>query len=149
MIGETNSYDGNGLYRYITKPITLEAGFDAGDLRVYYTAYRPLNTNVFVYYKILSREDKQPFSDSDWQLMTTISGSSTYSKDKEDFIEFVAAPGINGVADNSVFYTSKENDKVYNKFYQFAIKIVITSTDKTIVPFLKDMRGIALLPIGV
>nr|QMP83619.1 MAG: hypothetical protein [Caudoviricetes sp.] len=148
IAGETNAYGGNSVYRYITKPVTLEAGFDAGDLRVYYTAYRPLNTNIYVYYKILSRNDTQAFSDSDWQLMTTIKGATAYSKDRENFFEFVAAPGVNGIADNKLTYISKENDKIYNDFYQFSIKIVASSPDPTFVPFFKDVRGIALVPIG-
>jgi hypothetical protein len=146
--GETNPYGGNGLYRYITKPVTLEAGFDAGDLRVYFTAYRPLNTNIHAYYKILNRNDTQAFDDSDWQLMTIISGKDTYSKDRQDFYEFVAAPGINNIADNRVVYTSKVTEQQFTSFYQFAIKIVATSPDPTFIPFIKDMRGIALIPIG-
>jgi hypothetical protein len=146
--GETNPYGGNGLYRYITKPVTLEAGFDAGDLRVYFTAYRPLNTNIHVYYKILNRNDTQAFDDSDWQLMTIISGKDTYSKDRQDFYEYVAAPGINNIADNRLVYTSKVTEQQFTNFYQFAIKIVATSPDPTFIPFVKDMRGIALIPIG-
>jgi uncharacterized protein YbcV (DUF1398 family) len=146
--GETNPYGGNGLYRYITKPVTLEAGFDAGDLRVYFTAYRPLNTNIHAYYKILNRNDTQAFDDSDWQLMTIISGKDTYSKDRQDFYEFVAAPGINNIADDRVVYTSKVTEQQFTSFYQFAIKLVATSPDPTFIPFVKDIRGIALVPIG-
>ena len=145
--GETNAYGGNGRYRYIAKPVTLDVGFDAGDLRVYYTAYRPLNTNIYVYYKVLNRNDTQAFSDSDWQLMTTISGATTYSKNVQDFYEYVAAPGLNGIADNKLSYISKVDQNNYTSFYQFAIKIVASSTDPTFVPFLKDMRAIALLPL--
>jgi hypothetical protein len=146
--GETSAYGGNALYRYITKPVVLEAGFDAGDLRVYYTAYRPLNTNIYVYYKILNRNDTQPFNDSDWQLMTTIQGSTAYSKDRQEFFEFVAAPGLNNIASNKVVYTSKVSEQEYTTFYKFAIKIVASSPDPTFVPFIKDMRGIALIQIG-
>ena len=146
--GETNRFGGNGLYRYITKPVTLDAGFDAGDLRVYYTAYRPVNTNIYVYYKILNRNDTQTFAESDWQLMTTTQGQPTFSKNRDDFYEYVAAPGVNGVADNKVVYNSKVSGQNYNTFYQFAIKIVASSPDPTFIPFIKDVRGIALIPIG-
>ena len=80
--------------------------------------------------------------------MTTIKGATAYSRDRENFFEFVAAPGVNGIADNKITYTSKANDKIYNDFYQFSIKIVASSPDPTFVPFVKDMRGIALVPIG-
>ena len=148
--GETSNKGGNGLLRYITKPITLEPNFDAGDLRVYYTAYRPPNTNIYVYYKILNRNDNQAFEDSDWQLMTTISGASTFSNKYGELYEFVASPYVEpniGIASNKVEYISKENGLVYNTFSQFAIKIVMTSEDPTIMPYIKDMRGVALYPI--
>lgn len=147
FVGETSSRGGNASYRYITKPVVLSPGFDAGDLRIYYTAYRPINTNFYVYYKILNRNDTQPFSDSDWQLMTTISGSSTYSSFQDQLFEYIAAPYIEPdatTASNKVAYTSKIDGQAYNEFYQFAIKIVATSDDTTKVPYLKDIRGIAL-----
>ena len=146
--GETDPNGGNGLYRYITKPVTLEPGFDAGDLRIYYTAYRPINTNIFVYYKILNRNDTQSIEESDWQLMTNISGNKTFSKSKDDVYEFVAAPGEFNIAANKVSYTSKVSEQEFTNFYQFVVKVVVASPDPTFVPFLKDIRGIALFPIG-
>lgn len=151
VVGETENVGGNGVLRYITQPVTLTEGFDAGDLRVYYTAYRPLKTNIHIYYKILNRNDTQAFEDSSWQLMTTISGGSTFSKKRDQLYEYVAAPYIDpnvGVASNKVSYTSDVNGQTYNSFYKFAIKVVMTSPDPTTVPYLKDIRGIALLPIG-
>lgn len=145
--GETGARDGNSVYRYITKPVTLAAGFDAGDLRIYYTAYRPINTNFYVYYKILNRNDTQTFNDSDWQIMTTISGSTTFSSSKDQLFEFVAAPYIEpeiGIASNKVSYVSKASGQTYTEFYQFAIKVVAASNDSTAIPYLKDIRGIAL-----
>lgn len=145
--GETSSIGGNGSLRYISKPVTLNPGFDAGDLRVYFTAYRPVNTNVYVYYKVLNRNDAQIFEDGDWKLMTLISGSTTYSSTKNDLIEYIAAPGINGIPDNSVNYISKSTNTNYIYFYKFAIKVVLTTSDNTIIPFLTDIRTIALPPL--
>ena len=145
--GETEERGGNASYRYITKPVVLAPGFDAGDLRVYFTAYRPLNTNIYVYYKLLNRNDTQAFEDSDWQLMTLISGDTLYSKTREEQFEYVAAPYEEpniGTASNRVSYTSKNSNEIYTTFYKFAIKIVASSPDKTFVPFLKDIRAIAL-----
>lgn len=144
IAGETSSRGGNALLRYVTKPVTLAPGFDAGDLRVYFTAYRPLNSDIFIYYKILDRNDVQQFTDSDWQLMTLISGDSQYSNFRTDVREFVAAPGRDLVADNKVSYVSKSNQETYINFYQFAIKIVLTSPDSTKIPYLIDLRAIAL-----
>ena len=141
--GETSSYGGNALTKYITKKVVLTPGNDSADLRVYYTAYRPIGTNILVYYKILNRNDSQAFEDSEWQLMTTIGNNTTYSRSRSDLYEFVAAPGVNGVADDVISYTSS-NGLVYNDYSQFAIKIVLATNDNTNVPFLTDIRALAL-----
>jgi hypothetical protein len=144
IVGETSYRGGNALLRYVTKPVTLAAGFDAGDIRVYFTAYRPVNSDIYVYYKILDRNDIQQFGDSDWQLMTMISGDYLYSSSRNDLREFVAAPGRDLVADNKVSYVSKSSGETFVNFYQFAIKIVLSSPDSTRVPYLIDLRAIAL-----
>jgi hypothetical protein len=97
-----------------------------------------------VYYKILSREDIQSFADGDWQLMTIVNGATQFSKNINNLYEFEAAPGTNNVADNFISYTSKSTGYTYDQFYMYAIKIVMASSDTTFVPFLTDMRVIAL-----
>jgi hypothetical protein len=149
IAGETSKSGGNGLAKYITKKVVLDEGFDSGDLRVYFTAYRPVNTNIYVYYKILSRTDTQLFDDGNWQLMTLInSGDSKFSQNRNNLYEYIAAPGSGGTAQNYVSYASTVNGQTYNKFSQFAIKVVLATTDKTAVPFLTDIRAIALPAIG-
>ena len=149
IAGETSKSGGNGLAKYITKKVVLDQGFDSGDLRVYFTAYRPVNTNIYVYYKILSRSDTQLFNDGNWQLMTlTNSGDSKFSQNRNNLYEYIAAPGSGGTAQNYISYTSTVNGQTYNRFSQFAIKVVFTTTDKTAVPFLTDIRAIALPAIG-
>lgn len=143
--GETSPSGGNALAKYITKRVILNQGFDSGDIRVYFTAYRPLNTEMYVYYKILSRNDTQEFELGNWQLMTLINNTdSLYSQTREGTYEFIAAPGAGGIAQNYVEYSSLVSGQTYNNFNQFAIKIVLTSSDKTSVPFLTDVRSIAL-----
>jgi hypothetical protein len=145
LAGETSKSGGNALARYFTKKVVLNQGFDSGDLRVYFTAYRPVNTNIYVYYKILSRNDTQKFEEGTWQLMTLINNSdSIYSQTRDDTYEFVAAPGTLGKAQNYVSYTSDVTNQTYNNFSQFAIKVVLSTTDNTFVPYLSDIRAIAL-----
>jgi len=144
VAGETSKSGGNALARYVTKKVVLDAGFDSGDLIVYMSAYRPVGTDIHVYYKILNRNDSQPFNDSSWQLMTKINSSgSKYSKDRTDIIEYSFAPGTGGIDQGFVSYTSSTG-QVYTSFSQFAIKVVLTSTDNTFVPFATDIRAIAL-----
>ncbi len=141
--GEDQSFGGNGIAKYFTKKVVLTPGSDSGDLRVYYTAYKPQGTEVYIYYKILSRTDTQNFDDGYWQLMTQITNTNTYSSTRNDLIEYEWAPGMNNVANNQLSYVST-NGQTYNNFSQFAIKVVMATNDRTNVPFLTDIRALAL-----
>jgi hypothetical protein len=144
IAGETSKNGGPAATRYVTKKVVLEAGFDSGDLNVYLSAYRPPKTDIQVYYKILNRNDTQGFADGSWTLMTKTKSSDTlYSKFRGDLHEYTFAPGTSGTEQGYVSYTST-NGQTYNSFNQFAIKIVLLTTDKTSVPYLTDMRCIAL-----
>ena len=146
VTGETSSHGGPAVAKYVTKKVVLDAGNDSGDLNVYVTAYRPVNTDINVYYKILSRNDTQNFNDGQWQLMTKTNASgASYSQSRTDLLEYSFAPGsfTSGIDQGFVSYTST-NGQTYTSFSQFALKIVMTTSDKTAVPFLSDMRAIAL-----
>jgi hypothetical protein len=142
--GETSAKGGNGSVRYITKKVVLTPENDSGDLRVYYTAYKPSGSNIYVYYKILNRNDTAAFNDQNWQLMTDISaGSASNSLSRDDWKEYVAAPGSNGIPNNYVSYTST-GGVTYTQFAQFAIKIVLASSDTARTPIIHDLRVLAL-----
>ena len=146
IAGETSAKGGPAAARYTSKKVVLDGGFDSGDLNVYLSAYRPVGTDINVYYKVLSRNDTQRFDDGTWQLMTkTRNCDGTYSQSRDDIREYTYAPGSLGVDSGSISYTAN-NGETYYDFSQFAIKIVLTTTDKTLVPFLADMRTIALPP---
>ena len=145
VYGETSQKGGNSFAKYFTKKVVLTPANDSGDLRVFYTAYKPLGTRVDVYYKILNRNDTQEFDDGNWQIMTQLSNGNVYSQSKTDLIEYEYAPGTLNKADNFISYTST-NDQTYNRFSQFAIKLVMSSSDSTIVPVLTDLRALALPP---
>jgi hypothetical protein len=144
VLSEMSPHGGNAQCKYFTKKVVLTPGNDSQDLRVYYTAYRPNNTNIYVFYKLLNTNDTTKFDDNNWQLMTTIGDNkNAYSTTRDDLYEYEAAPGVNGAADNQISYTNL-NGQTYNSFIQFAIKVVITTSDKTTVPFLTDLRALAL-----
>ena len=148
VVGETSPDGGNAFAKYFTKKVILTPENDSGDLRVYYTAYKPLGSEIYVYYKIQSRNDTEIFEAQEWQLMAPVGLTTTYSKDRTNLIEYEVAPGVWGYgSNNSVSYTST-NGQVYTDFSQFAIKVVIVTDNKTNVPFLTDIRAIAL-PSGI
>ena len=142
--GETSASGGNSYAKYYTKKVILTPTNESGDLRVYYSAYKPLNTEVYVYYRILNPNDTDLLEHQNWKLMTPVSNTSAFSKDRSDIIEYEWAPGTFGMGpDQAISYTSTNGQK-YTSFTQFAIKLVLVTSDKTTVPFLTDLRALAL-----
>ena len=91
---------------------------------------------------ILSKSDSQTFDEKNYQLMTELGNQNFSSLSSTDYRELVFAPGVNGVANNAVNYTS--NGSAFNTFKTFAIKVVLTGTNPTDVPKVRDFRAIAL-----
>lgn len=138
-----SEYDSSGGpcdARYITKPITLADGFDAGDLRVYLAANKPSTTEVHVFYKIVSFDDPTELKDRPYYKMECVNPTATPSKTTSDFREYEYRPSL---INNEISYVG-ENGVTYDTFKTFAIKIVLTSNDPSVVPKVKDLRIIAL-----
>ena len=137
-----SEYDSSGgpcLARYITKPVKLADGYDAGDLRVFLGANKPGSTEVSVFYKILSDNDATPFKDRPYEKMVCINPTVTASADIDTFRDYEYRPSA---TTNAITYTGT-NGVTYDSFKTFAIKIVLTSSDPAIVPSVKDLRIIA------
>lgn len=140
--GEDKKTGGNAAVRYMTRRVTLADGFDSGDLRVYLTAYKPTGSDINVYYKILSGSDADVFDNKDYQLMTQLGNANFVSTNKKDYRELSFAPGVSSAANNSVSYAS--GSTAFNSFKTFAIKIVMSGSETTDVPKVRDLRAIAL-----
>ena len=136
--GETSKSGGNSNVRHLTKTVTLADGFDSGDLRVYLTAYKPSNSNILVYYKIISDSDPETLADKTWKLMTQIGPGNVYSSNRKEYREIVYAPGTDGTPDNRVEYDG------FTSFKTFQIKVVLSCVDPTNPPRVSDLRVIAL-----
>lgn len=137
-----SEYDSSGgpcLARYITKPVKLADGYDAGDLRVFLGANKPGSSEVSVFYKVLSDSDATPFKDRPYEKMVCINPTVTSSPDNETFRDYEFRPSA---TTNAITYAGT-NGVTYNSFKTFAIKIVLTSSDPAIVPSVKDLRIIA------
>jgi hypothetical protein len=142
IVGETSKKGGPAAARYISRRVTLNDGFDSGDIRVYLTAYRPKESNIYVYVKLLSVSDPDTFEDREWQLLSPIGNANFVSTNSLDYRELIFAPGTNGVPDNAISYTS--DGVSYDTFRTFAIKIVMAGTNSADVPRIRDMRAVAL-----
>jgi hypothetical protein len=144
IANELAAKGGNGLARYITRRVTLNDGFDASNLRIYIDAVNLAETDITVYYKILSAEDPDLFDNRPYVVMQCVQqGNETLldtakSQHDLDYREYLYVPTT-----TTCSYVGS-NGVTYNNYKTFAIKIVMTSSDTTKVPRIKNFRSIAL-----
>ena len=157
--------------KYISKIITLEDGMEAEDLKLYITANKPANTEIYVYTKIWNASDPQLFDDKVWSKMVIESSEAARNtNDPDEYLEYVysfattptlagnafaayqtnnttpvvyyAANSTGGIT-NGPFYGGAGQDKVIKKF---CVKLVLTSDSgkEYLYPKINDLRVIAL-----
>ncbi len=136
--GDDQPNGGISNSKYITRKFTLADGFNGGDLRVLFSAIKPRECEIDVYYKVLSEDDADSFDNKRWTLMTMIGGMNAYSLNNKDYKNYIYAPGTNNVASNKIEYDG------FTTFKYFAIKIVMRSTDESKIPKVTDLRVTAL-----
>ena len=145
---ETNPNGGNLFNKYISKIVTLADGQDAEDLKVFLTSYRPPNTDVRVWIKILNNEDSDTLTMKSWiELEKSFGGDILYSSlaDKNDFREFVyniPSSYMTG-SQGQIRYTNSQGI-TFTGFKLFQVKIGLLGTNSAVVPRVADLRTIAL-----
>jgi hypothetical protein len=135
--GEERNSGGPIRAKYISRRVSLKDGFDASDLKVVLNAYKPLGTDVHVYYKIRNADDPEDFDLKSYTLMAQETSAGTASKGKNDIQEFIYKTSSDTIA-----YIS--NKVRYETFKTFAIKIAMVANTFHDMPKVKDMRAIAL-----
>jgi len=137
---ETSPSGGPAVARYISKVVTLAPGFDAGDLRVYLTAIKPIESEIAVYYKVKNQYDDDSIDNKNWVRMQRKEGIVNYS-DGFTPIELEYAPSFTS---NNIVYSS--STATFDTFNQFKIKIVLGSSSTSLekIPYVYDMRAVAL-----
>jgi len=154
---------GSATTRYFSKPVELADGQDAEDLRVYLTAYKPSGTDIKVYAQLLSSSDGEAIADKDYTLLNQVTNVNIVSDplDTNDFKEFEYTLSANtdgqnflgtnndnqarlNTADSNIVSYRTSSGIVHKTYKTFAFKIVLTSTSNASVPFVKDLRAIAL-----
>ena len=137
IVGENSTSGGNINAKYISRRVTLEDGFDASDIKVILNAYKPLGTDLHLYYKVKAEDDQTDFDDKSYVLMNQETDASIVSGSSEDVKEFVYK-----TVNEKITYSSGNVE--YDKFRTFAVKMVLTSNNAVTVPKVRDMRVIAL-----
>ena len=147
----TNS--GKAFNRYISTSTTLASGLSAEDLQVYIGAYYPANTEVYVYAKIMNQYDPDSFVNKLWTPMYTTNTQRSSKLNTSDFNEYIFKFGTSPVATYDAYSNVSNNNVVtytspagiaYSTYNVFAIKIILLADASMNVPFVTDLRAIAL-----
>ena len=133
------------IAKYITRKVILNDGFDAKDLRVFFDANIPAGTSVYVYYKVLAKEDPDLFDTKPYYRMKAVQQGNpaaldTYTApDENSTHEYMFVPQTAPIT-----YTSTTTGTTYTSFLTFAIKVVMLSSNDAVVPKIKNFRAMAL-----
>lgn len=138
--GETDASGGNILAKYQTKIVTLEDGFDSGDLVVRLDAIRPIGTDVQVYFKVLSALDSDPIVNKKWQRMTKV--KDNYSQDQSTRVGLEYRHSL--TKGKIEYFDGAKTMPLGGTFKYFAVKIRMTAEDPTVVPAVEALRVIAV-----
>jgi len=82
--------NGTAAARHIGNKVVFAKERFAEDVRMFMTAYRPLNTDIKVYVKVHNSQDPEPFDDKAWTPLEYVTDPNKYSssEDQNDFIEY-------------------------------------------------------------
>ena len=127
FVEETTNTGGSAAAKYVTKPVILENVSTSLDIRL--SANIRTTSSVKMYYRVTSSEDVRLLGDVAWRAFN------------DDGTPDAAVPPAE---DNETFREQQYSIEGLAGFTAFALKIVLTGTNSSYPPIIKDMRGIAL-----
>jgi hypothetical protein len=127
FVAETTNTGGSSAAKYVTKPVILANTSTALDIRL--SANVRSGSAIKMYYRITSAEDVRKLGDVIWTAFN------------DDGTSDSAVPPSSSNVD---FREHKFSVSDRTGFTAFQLKTVLTGTNSSYPPLLKDMRGIAL-----
>jgi hypothetical protein len=127
FVEETTNTGGSAAAKYITKPVILENVSTSLDIRL--SANIRSTAAVKMYYRTTSAEDVRLLGDVAW-IAFNVDGSPDAT--------------VPPAEDDLTFREQQYSVSAVPGFTAFALKIVLTGTNSSYAPVIKDMRGIAL-----
>lgn len=146
-VNESSTQGGQLFNKYISKIVTLADYQDAEDMNVFLTAYRPPQTDVKVWIKLLNGEDSDPMAQKSWiEMEKSFGGDSTYSSiaNRNDFKEYKFVLPAASLDSNGVFTYQNSQEVTFKSFKSFQIKAGLLANNSAVVPRVADLRTIAL-----
>lgn len=132
--GETG-INGDATTKFVTKISALPSDIEAEDIRLFVDAYKPANTYIDVYAKIVGLSDNDEYLDKDWTLLSYIEGtdvlrsSSTNRADiKELYLSFPSAPPSTDAEGSGTVVNNDANVAISNTT-QFSVGDMVLIND--------------------
>ena len=119
---EINTFGGSSKAKYVSKRVVLAEGQDAEDILVYLSAYKPSQTDINVYIKLLNGEDSDSIKQKAWTPLNQNTSSAVISSrvDRNDFKEFsYDAPAKYSI--NAASSTAMADYSIYGTFANTAV----------------------------
>ena len=127
FVAETTNTGGSSAAKYMTRPVILENTSTALDIRL--SANIRSTSAVKMYYRTTSAEDVRKLGDVAWRAFND---------------DGTPDSAVTPTDDNFTFRENKFSVSGLPGFTAFQLKVVMTGTNSSYPPLLKDMRGIAL-----
>lgn len=129
-------YGGLASSKYITRKVILASGFESTDISVIFNANTPAGSTVKVYYKAANINGSTSLEQTPYHEMVLSERKSDYMT---QYVEHKYICDYNiSVASSRRALPNGE------RFNQFAIKIVMLSSNTLVVPKIRDLRAMAL-----
>jgi hypothetical protein len=145
ILSEEGAHGGNSQQRYMTKPVTLAPGMSARAIRVFMSAMKSSQSDMYVYFRAKSESDSQSISRKKWQLMKQTSPTEgaedlttssrfyrQYQFDTDEIISYQTTNDGTGAT------------QTFDDFRTFEIKVVCHTQNTALPPIIKDLRAIAV-----
>ena len=127
FVEETTTNGGSAAAKYMTRPVTLTNDATALDIRI--SASVQSTSKIRMYFRATSAEDARKMGDVIWTAFNEDGTSDSIVPPSKTSVEFKEHKfSVTGLPE----------------FTAFQLKVVLTGTNSSYPPQLKDMRGIAL-----
>ncbi len=135
---ETSPIGGNAKARYVSREIELSEDWESDFLKVYIDANVPAGTKVQTYIKTKARHDEIQFNDQPWIKLIQDNDIEIISSSIDDYKEIAFVP------ENTLSYT-RDDGVIFPYINHVAFKIVLLSNNTSIIPKLKNFRGVTVV----
>jgi len=139
--------NGNAFTKHISKPLSFSRDNAAEDIRVIYNSYKPANTDIKVFAKIINEKDDDALDDKYWTELELTSGEGQISsKDNpSDYREFEygfpAYPASSSTTDGTIT-TSANSATITGSSTDFSTDFSVNEVVKLYSPLFPENYGV-------